>query len=72
MMIVGMLASKVTISPGLVKGLILLIAKVAEEDAKESADLQLFRLSLMTLINLVQVLLCFSMQLYYRIIQYAF
>ncbi|KAK9913977.1 hypothetical protein M0R45_037776 [Rubus argutus] len=55
MMIVGMLASKVTISPGLVKGLILLIAKVAEEDAKESADLQLFRLSLMTLINLVQL-----------------
>ncbi|XP_050386752.1 uncharacterized protein At3g06530 isoform X2 [Argentina anserina] len=55
MMIVGMLASKVTISPALVKGLILLIAKVAEEDAKESADLQLFRLSLMTLINLVQL-----------------
>ncbi|CAN6705484.1 unnamed protein product [Malus baccata var. baccata] len=55
MMIVGLLASKVTLSPKLVKSLIRSIAEIAREEAKESADLQLFRLSLMTLINLVQL-----------------
>ncbi|XP_068328989.1 uncharacterized protein At3g06530-like [Pyrus communis] len=55
LMIVGLLASKVTLSPKLVKSLIRSIAEIAREEAKESADLQLFRLSLMTLINLVQL-----------------
>ncbi|ONI24972.1 hypothetical protein PRUPE_2G273000 [Prunus persica] len=55
MMIVGLLASKVTLSPKLVKSLMRSIAEIAREEAKESADLQLFRLSLMTLINLVQL-----------------
>lgn len=62
MMIVGLLASKVTLSPKLVKSLMRSIAEIAREEAKGSADLQLFRLSLMTLINLVQVLLCSYMQ----------
>ncbi|KAF5456234.1 hypothetical protein F2P56_025737 [Juglans regia] len=55
LMIVGLLANKVALSPKLVKSLIRSIAEIAREDAKESADLQWFRLSLMALINLVQM-----------------
>lgn len=57
LMIVGLLANKVALSPKLVKSLIRSIAEIAREDAKESADLQWFRLSLMALINLVQVII---------------
>lgn len=56
-MVVGLLANKVALSPKLVKSLIRSIAEIAQEDAKESADLQWFRLSLMSLISLVQVLI---------------
>lgn len=56
-MIVALLANKVALSPKLVKSLIRSIAEIAREDVKESTDLQWFRLSLMALINLVQVLL---------------
>ncbi|XP_048446393.1 LOW QUALITY PROTEIN: uncharacterized protein At3g06530-like [Pyrus x bretschneideri] len=55
MMIVGLLVSKVTLSPKLVKSLIRSIAEIAREETKELADFQLLRLSLMTLINLVQL-----------------
>lgn len=55
LMIVGLLANKVALSPKLVKSLIRSIAELAREDAKESTDLQWFRLSLMALINLVQM-----------------
>lgn len=55
LMIVGLLASKVKLSPKLVKSLIRSIANIAQEDAKESTDLQWFRLSLMSLINVVQL-----------------
>lgn len=54
-MIVGLLANKVALSPKLVKSLIRSISELAREDAKESTDLQWFRLSLLALINLVQV-----------------
>lgn len=54
-MIVGLLASKVALSPKLVNSLIRSIAEIARENAKESTDLQWLRLSLMALINLVQV-----------------
>ncbi|KAK3033239.1 hypothetical protein RJ639_033119 [Escallonia herrerae] len=55
MIIVGLLANKVALSPNLVKSLIQSIANVTREDAKESTDLQWFRMSFMALINLVQV-----------------
>lgn len=56
MMIVGLLSSKVALSPKLVNTLIRSIAEIARDDAKESTDLQWLRLSLMTMINLIQVL----------------
>lgn len=59
-MIVGLLASKATLTPKLVKTWIRSIAEIAQEDAKDLTDLQWFRLSLITLISLVQVLLCLS------------
>ncbi|XP_030935775.1 uncharacterized protein At3g06530 [Quercus lobata] len=55
LMIVGLLANKVALSPKLVKSLIRSISELAREDAKESTDLQWFRLSLLALINLVQM-----------------
>ncbi|GMI76636.1 hypothetical protein like AT3G06530 [Hibiscus trionum] len=54
LMIVGLLANKVALSPKLVNSLIRTVTEVAREDVKESTDLQWFRLSLMALINLVQ------------------
>ncbi|KAB1204141.1 hypothetical protein CJ030_MR8G004038 [Morella rubra] len=58
LMIVGLLASKVALSPKLVNSLIRSIAEIARENAKESTDLQWLRLSLMALINLVQGFSC--------------
>ena len=58
-MIVGLLASKVALSPKLVKTLIRSVAEIARDDATESIDLQWVRMSLMTMINLIQVILCF-------------
>lgn len=55
-MTVGLLASRVALSPKLVNSLIRSIAEVAREDAKESTDLQWFRTSFMALVNLVQVM----------------
>ncbi|KAK8586579.1 hypothetical protein V6N13_010167 [Hibiscus sabdariffa] len=54
LMIVGLLANKVALSPKLVNSLIRTVTEVAREDVKECTDLQWFRLSLMALINLVQ------------------
>lgn len=55
LMVVALLANKVALSPKLVNSLIRSIAEIAREDVKESTDLQWFRLSLMALINLVQL-----------------
>ncbi|KAM7273255.1 hypothetical protein ACFE04_027919 [Oxalis oulophora] len=52
--IVGLLANKVELSPKLVNSLMRSISEMIREDAKETTDLQLFRLSLLTLIILVQ------------------
>lgn len=60
-MIIGLLGNKVALAPKLLNSLIRSIAEVAREEAKELTDLQWFRLSLIALINLVQVLLCFYM-----------
>ncbi|KAF4372054.1 hypothetical protein F8388_000270 [Cannabis sativa] len=55
MMIIGLLARKVALSPNLVNTLIRSIAEIAQDDAKESTDLQWLRLALMTMINLIQL-----------------
>lgn len=55
LMIVGLLASKATLSPKLVNSLIRSISEAARADANDSTDLQWFQLSFMALINLVQV-----------------
>lgn len=57
-MIVGLLSSKSTLTPKLVKAWIQTIAEIAQEGAKESTDLQWFQLSIITLISLLQVVLC--------------
>ncbi|KAI5670289.1 hypothetical protein M9H77_10653 [Catharanthus roseus] len=55
LMIVGLLAQKVSLSPSLVKSLVRSVAEVAREDANMSNDLQWVRMSFMALINLVQL-----------------
>ncbi|XP_065871790.1 uncharacterized protein At3g06530 [Euphorbia lathyris] len=55
LMIVCLLANKVSLDPKLVKSLIRTISEMAREDAKDATDLQWFRLSVMALINLVQL-----------------
>ncbi|XAR66099.1 hypothetical protein NMG60_11012179 [Bertholletia excelsa] len=55
LMIVALLANRVALSPKVVKSLIRSIAEVAREDAKESTDLQCFRMTFMALINLIQM-----------------
>lgn len=55
LMIVGLLANRVPLSPKLVNSFIRSIAELAGEDERESTDLQWFRMSLMALINLVQL-----------------
>ena len=57
-MIIGLLGNKVALAPKLLNSLIRSIAEVACEEAKEPTDLQWFRLSLVALINLIQVLAC--------------
>ncbi|KAD2392887.1 hypothetical protein E3N88_39864 [Mikania micrantha] len=54
LMIVGLLANRSTLSPNLVKSLIRSIVDVAREDTEHSTDLQLFRVSFMALVNVVQ------------------
>ncbi|XP_049395714.1 uncharacterized protein At3g06530 [Solanum stenotomum] len=55
LMIVSLLADKVTLSPKVVKSLIRSLAEVARADARDSTDLQWCRMSLMTLVTLVQL-----------------
>ncbi|KAJ4955279.1 hypothetical protein NE237_012062 [Protea cynaroides] len=55
LMIVGLLASKTMLSHELIKNLIVSIAAVAGEDVKESADLAWLRMSIMAIINIVQL-----------------
>ncbi|XP_010318175.2 uncharacterized protein At3g06530 isoform X1 [Solanum lycopersicum] len=55
LMIVSMLADKVSLSPKVVKSLIRSLAEVARADARDSTDLQWCRMSLMTLVTLVQL-----------------
>ncbi|GLT39857.1 hypothetical protein SLA2020_140240 [Shorea laevis] len=54
LMIVGSLASRIALSPKLVKSLIRSVAEAAREDAKDSNDLQHLRMSLMALVILVE------------------
>ncbi|KAK7300089.1 hypothetical protein RJT34_10922 [Clitoria ternatea] len=54
LMIIGLLVSKASLAPKLLNSLIRSVAEVACGEAKELIDLHWFRLSLITLINLVQ------------------
>ncbi|RDX79717.1 hypothetical protein CR513_39830, partial [Mucuna pruriens] len=54
LMIIGLLGKKTALAPKLLNSLIRSVAEVARGEAKELTDLHWFRLSLITLINLVQ------------------
>ncbi|OVA04123.1 BP28 [Macleaya cordata] len=54
LMVVSLLANRVALAPKVIKALTESIARVAQKDAKESADLPWLRTSLMTIITLVQ------------------
>lgn len=54
LMIIGLLGNKTALAPKLLNSLIRSVAEVARGEAKELIDLHWFRLSLITLINLVQ------------------
>lgn len=54
-MVVSLLANRATLLPEVIKTLIASIARIAQKDAKEFADLPWLRTSLMTIITLVQV-----------------
>ncbi|KAL2932885.1 hypothetical protein RDABS01_016004 [Bienertia sinuspersici] len=55
LMIVGLLANRVSLSPKLVNSLVRSVAELARADAKASTDLQWVQLSIMALINIVQL-----------------
>ncbi|TKY57271.1 U3 small nucleolar RNA-associated protein 10 [Spatholobus suberectus] len=54
LMIIGLLGNKTALAPKLLNSLIRSVVEVAHGEAKELTDLHWFRLSLITLINLVQ------------------
>ncbi|KAG5109390.1 hypothetical protein JHK82_038613 [Glycine max] len=54
LMIIGLLGNKTALAPKLLNSLIRLVAEVARQEATELTDLHWFRLSLITLISLVQ------------------
>lgn len=56
MMIVGFLASRATLASKLIQDLIVFIVRAAQQDAQECGDLPWLRLSVMTIISLVQVI----------------
>jgi len=56
LMIIGLLGNKAALAPKLLNSLIRSVAEVARGEAIEMTDIYWFRLSLITLINLVQVL----------------
>ncbi|XP_010275398.1 PREDICTED: uncharacterized protein At3g06530 isoform X2 [Nelumbo nucifera] len=55
LIVVGLLANRTVLAPKLVNSLIRSISEVAREDKKESANLPWLRMSLMTIISLVQM-----------------
>uniref|UniRef100_A0A7N0TKI1 BP28 C-terminal domain-containing protein n=2 Tax=Kalanchoe fedtschenkoi TaxID=63787 RepID=A0A7N0TKI1_KALFE len=55
LMIIGFLASKVTLSHTMIKCLLRSTAELAQQNAKESSEVQWCRLSLMAFINIVQL-----------------
>lgn len=54
-MVVGLLATRSTLAPKLIQSLVFSIARVAQHDAKQSADLPWIRVTIMALVTLVQV-----------------
>ncbi|RAL52010.1 hypothetical protein DM860_016508 [Cuscuta australis] len=55
LMIVSLLADKVALSPNVVRSLIRFLADVSSSVARDSTDVQWFRMSFMALVNLVQL-----------------
>lgn len=56
-MIVSLLAQKAPLAPNIIGSLLHLVADMARTDAREGSDLRWLRMSVMTIISLVQVLL---------------
>lgn len=54
-MIVGLLATRAALAPKLINSLIIFVAKSAQQDAQNSASLPGLRLSLMAIVNIIQV-----------------
>lgn len=63
-MTISLLTSKAALSPKLVKSLLVAVAEIARGDAEGSKDVQWSRLSLMALINLIQVVRIYALLLY--------
>lgn len=63
LMIVSLLAQKTALAPNVVKSLLHSVADMAKADTKEGRDMRCLRMSVMTIISIVQVLLpavCFN------------
>lgn len=57
LMIVSLLAQKASLAPNVAKSLLHSVADMARTDAKEGRDMRWLRMSVMTIISIVQVLL---------------
>lgn len=57
LMIVSLLAQKAALAPNVAKSLLNSVADMARTDAKEGRDMRWLRMSVMTIVSLVQVLL---------------
>lgn len=55
LMVVGLLATRATLAPKLAQNLILFVARVAQQDSKQSPDLSWLRVVVMAMVSLVQV-----------------
>ncbi|WOL10215.1 hypothetical protein Cni_G18969 [Canna indica] len=54
LMVVGLIATRATLAPRLVQDMIIFIARMAQQDAKQSVDLPWLRVAIMALATLVQ------------------
>ncbi|XP_039121366.1 uncharacterized protein At3g06530-like [Dioscorea cayenensis subsp. rotundata] len=54
LMVVGLLATRATLAPKLAQNLILFVARVAQQDSKQSPDLSWLRVVVMAMVSLVQ------------------
>lgn len=64
-MIVGLLSTRAALAPKLINSLIIFIARSAQQDAQNSAGLPGLRLSLMAIVNIVQVVFIYVKEIIY-------